>query len=185
MYTPWKQLLYWIVWGRNDQEEACVCSVQAQGFPQNILDSQLLESLDVYRGLTGIHICLSDGHSFQPAENLRRQPSARYLKKMLWPLTECNEGQLQWFLITSSSRGNGAINQGLSGGTEGRNRLGPRLTPGPHCGAKWNSTTQVAKRSRCFAQLSVKRWGNDFIGLWLRCSHLNVIHRKSSGSGII
>lgn len=171
--------------GSNDKKEVCICSVQVQCFPQNIFDSQLVESLDVYRSLTGIHICLSDGYSFKLAENLRMQPSARYLQKCYSHWLSGMRPSCSGFLTARSSRGNGAINRGLSWGVEGRNCLGPCLTPGPHCGAKWNSTTQVAKRSRCLAQLSVKSWGNDFIDLWLRCSHLNVIHRKSSGSAII
>lgn len=153
-------------------EEVCICSVQVQCFSPNSFDSQLVESLDIYRGMTGIHICLSDGYSFKLAENVRMQPSARYLQKRYGHWLSVMKPSCSGFLTASSSRGNGAINWGLSWGMEGRNCLGPCLTPGPHCGAKWNSTTQVAKRSRCLAQLSVKSRGNDFIGLWLRCSHL-------------
>ncbi|EDL00274.1 mCG144887, partial [Mus musculus] len=56
------------------------------------------------------------------------------------------------------------------------------------CTALWckvKLTNSGGQNKQMFSRLSVKRWGNDFMGLWLRCFHLNVIHRKSSGSGII
>jgi hypothetical protein len=68
------------------------------------------------------------------------------------------------FLTTSSSRGNGAINLGPSWGMEGRNCLGPRLTPGPHCGTKWNSSTQVAKKKQMFSTAKCKIWGKWLYG---------------------
>lgn len=61
----------------NDKEGVHTRSVQCSFPHPNTFDSQLVESLDVHRGLTGFRICLSDGCSFKPAENLRMQPWAQ------------------------------------------------------------------------------------------------------------
>lgn len=64
--------------GGKDKETLCVWT--AWCFSPDSFDSWLAEPLDVCGGLTGIHIRLSDGDSFKPAENLRTQLSAHHLQ---------------------------------------------------------------------------------------------------------